>query len=68
MYIILLLLLIIKTLFKEETPFDKTTSIYHMFHNIETIIRNQINLLNSKVYSAETPGMAICTLGLLNKK
>jgi len=30
----------IMTLFKEETIFDKTTSIYHMFLNIETIITN----------------------------
>ena len=36
--IMIIIILIIKTLFKEETTFDKTASIYHVFLNIETII------------------------------
>ena len=35
---IIMIIIIIMTLFKEETTFDKTASIYHMFLNIETII------------------------------
>ena len=35
---------IINTLSKEGTTCDKTTSIYHMLLDIETIITNQINL------------------------
>ena len=34
---ILLPIIITITLFQEETIFDKTTSIYHMFLNIESI-------------------------------
>ena len=36
----IIIIIILKTLFKEKTTFDKTTSIYHVFLNIETIIAN----------------------------
>ena len=38
------LIIIIKTLSKEAITFDKTTSIYHIYLNIQTIITKYINL------------------------
>jgi len=35
--------IITKTLFQEETIFDKTSSNYHMFLNIEPTTTNEIN-------------------------